>query len=157
MEKRKTLIAMKRYLLLLAAALLFGIAAHAQSCQITESGWGRIKDGISIGHAVQGRTIGEMNIPRWRKTPGGLKIDFDKKEAVISLNGKKPKPYNLMTESQRFQTRDGWSYVEYEALDERNGGCRFWICKHESGAERLLIMYPFVRPDTVYGYMLVRE
>ena len=147
---------MKRYLLLLAAALLLGAAAHAQTWQVTESGWGRIEKSFTP-HYVPKQTLGEINIPRWRKTPGELKVDFAKKEAVLSLKGKKDKHYNLMTESRPYQTRDGWSYVEYETLDDQNAGCRFWICKHESGTERLLILYPFSNPDTIYGYMLVRE
>ena len=148
---------MKGYLLLLVAALFFGTAANAQTWQVVESGWGRVKGGIAIVQAAPKRTIGETNIPRWRKTSGELKVDLDKKEAVLSLKGKKDKHYNLMTESQPFQTRDGWSYVEYEALDGNNAGCRFWFCTHESGIRRVLVFYPFSAPDTVYGYMLGPE
>ena len=147
---------MKRLLVLFALALLAGSAAWAQtkSWQVTESGWGRIENGISNSPSMATRTIGEMNIPRWRKTPGTLNVDFDKREASISLNGKKEKTFYLMTESRPFQTRDGWTYVEYEALDNRNAGCRFWLCTHESGSQRVLLLYPWWRPDTIYGYLL---
>ena len=147
---------MRRWLIISCLLLLTGLAARAEgrTWQVTETGWGRVHTGISIATAYPERTMGEMSIHRWRKAPGTLKVDFDKREATLSLNRKKDKTYILMTESQPSQTRDGWTFVEYEALDGRNAGCRFWLCKHESGAERLLIFYPFGRPDTVYGYLL---
>ena len=148
---------MKRYLLLLTAALLLGTAASAQTWQVTESGWGKVKGGIAIVQAAPKRTIGETDIPRWRKTPGTLRIDFDKREAILSLDRKKDKTFYLMTESRPAQTRDGWTYVEYEALDGNNAGCRFWFCTHENGARRVLVFYPFSAPDTVYGYRLAPE
>ena len=150
---------MKRTLVVLCCLVLAALAARAQSgrWQVSESGWGRIENGISIAHAAAERTMGEMNIHRWRKSPGTLRVDFDKKEAVLSLNGKKDRNFHLMTESRPFQTRDGWTYVEYEALDARNAGCRFWLCTHESGIQRLLILYPYSRPDTIYGYLLTPE
>ena len=152
------LFAMKKTIIIFCLALTAGLSALAQTrtWTVTESGWGRIENGISVAGSFPERSIGEMNIPRWRKTPGTLKVDFDKREAVLSLDRKKEKPFILLTESRPFQTRDGWSYVEYEALDARNAGCRFWICTHESGSQRLLILYPFGRPDTIYGYNLTR-
>lgn len=147
---------MKRFLILFALALLAGPAAWAQtkSWQVTENGWGKIDRGISVVYARPERGMGEINIPRWRKVSGTLTIDFDKKEANLLLSRGKDKRYYLMTESAPHETRDGWTYVEYEALDENNAGCRFWLCKHESGTERLLTLYPFWSPDTIYGYRL---
>lgn len=145
---------MKRLLLFIAAALVaLPLAAQTKTWQIAETGWGRIERAARIG--VAGSTaLGEMNIPRWRKTAGTIKVDYDKREAVISLDRKKDKTFVLMTESRPFRTRDGWTYVEYEALDNRNAVCRFWVCTHENGSQRVLILYPYYSPDTVYGYRL---
>lgn len=147
---------MKRMILILALSLLAVSAAWAQprTWKVTQTGWGRIERGISITHSAPERGIGEMNIPRWRKVSGTLSFDFSKREAVISLDRKKDKTFILLTESRPFQTRDGWTYVEYEALDGTNSGCRFWVCTHESGSQRVLVLYPFYRPDTIYGYNL---
>lgn len=148
---------MKRLILFLAAALMaLPLAAQTKTWQIAETGWGRVEKATRFG--IAGSTaLGEMNIPRWRKANGTLRINFDKKEAVISLKNKKDKSYYLLTESRPFETRDGWTYVEYETLDERNAGCRFWVGVHEGGMERLLVMYPFSNPDTVYGYLLTPD
>ena len=144
-----------RRLLIIALALLTASAAWAQTktWQVTETGWGKIDRGISIVTRPE-RGIGEIFIPRWRKVSGTLTVDFDKKEATLSLSRGKDKRFYLMTESAPRETRDGWTYVEYEGLDGNNAGCRFWLCKHESGAERLLTLYPFWTPDTIYGYRL---
>ena len=148
---------MKRFFLLIAAALLaLPLAAQTKTWQVAESGWGRIEKASRSGLAGP-TALGEMNIPRWRKADGTVKIDFDQREAVITLKNKKVKSFYLMTESRPYQTRDGWTYVEYESLDERNAGCRFWLCTHESGTQRLLVLYPFNNPDTVYGYMIIPE
>ena len=149
---------MKRFLLIIAIALLAGSAAWAQSrtWALSETGWGRVDFALQQG-VIPMHTMGEINIPRWRKATGTLKVDFEKKEAVLSQSRGKDKTFHLMTESRPHETRDGWSYVEYEALDNRNAGCRFWVCKHESGAERLLVFYPYWTPDTVYGYRLTPE
>ena len=148
---------MKKGILILCLALLTGSAAWAQTWKVAETGWGRVENAYSVVAVRSEYALGEMNIPRWRKTAGTLKVDFDKREAVISLDRKKDKTYVLMTESRPFQTRDGWTYVEYEALDNRNAGCRFWVCTHESGSQRVLILYPYYSPDTVYGYRLEPE
>ena len=150
---------MKKCFLLIVFALLAGSAVWAQprTWQVSEYGWGQIKSAISVAHSVPERGLGEINIPRWRKASGTLQVDFDKREAVISMDRKKDKHFYLMTESRPFQTRDGWTYVEYESLDDKNAGCRFWLCTHESGTQRVLILYPFYRPDTIYGYLLTPE
>ena len=145
---------MKKGILILCLALLTGSAAMAQTWKVSETGWGRIENTYSAQAIRSEYALGEMNIPRWRKTAGTLKVDFDKREAVISLDRKKDKTFVLLTESRPCQTRDGWTYVEYEALDNRNAGCRFWVCTHESGSQRVLILYPYYSPDTVYGYRL---
>lgn len=145
---------MKKGILILCLALLTGSAAMAQTWKVAETGWGRIEDTYSAVNIRSEYAIGEMNIPRWRKTAGTLKVDYDKREAVISLDRKKDKTFVLLTESRPFRTRDGWTYVEYEALDNRNAGCRFWVCTHENGSQRVLILYPYYSPDTVYGYRL---
>ncbi|MCR4859946.1 MAG: hypothetical protein K5910_04710 [Bacteroidales bacterium] len=149
---------MKRVLLIISLALLAVSAAQAQTktWQVTETGWGRIeKTYVSI--LSPGEGVGEMNIPRWRKVSGTLTVDFDRKEAVLSLPRKKGKTFTLLTESKPYTTRDGWTYVDYKALDGSNSVCHFWLCKHESGAERILTLYPWTSPDTVYGYLLTPE
>ena len=77
---------MKRLLLFIAAALVaLPLAAQTKTWQIAETGWGRIERAARIG--VAGSTaLGEMNIPRWRKTDGALRIDCDKKEAAYIHN-----------------------------------------------------------------------
>lgn len=145
---------MKKGIMILCLALLMGLAAQAQTWKVTESGWGRIEHSYAVTAVRSEHAIGEMNIPRWRKTAGTIKVDYDKREAVISLDRKKDKTFVLMTESRPFRTRDGWTYVEYEALDNRNAGCRFLVCTHENGSQRVLILYPYYSPDTVYGYRL---
>jgi len=149
---------MKKVSLILALALLAGSAAWGQTktWQVTETGWGRIEKAFRTFPPV-GAGIGEMNIPRWRKAAGTLTIDFDRKEAVLSLPRKKGTTFRLLTESQPYKTRDGWTYVDYQALDGSSTVCRFWLCTHESGAERLLTLYPWTVPDTVYGYRLSVE
>lgn len=148
---------MKRIFLLIFTALLaLPLAAQKETFQVVETGWGRIEKAYRFG-VPSTAALGEMNVPRWRKISGTLLVDFDNKEAVITLKNKKVKSYYLMTESRPYQTRDGWTYVEYEALDERNAGCRFWLCTHESGTRRLLVLYPFSTPDTIYGYMIIPD
>ena len=127
---------------------------QGETFPLTETGWGRIEKSYQNGILTN---LGEINIPRWRKASGSFTVDFDKKEAVLSQSRGKDKTFYLLTESRPHETRDGWSYVEYEALDNHNAGCRFWVCKHESGAERVLVFYPYWTPDTVYGYRLTPE
>ncbi|MBQ9173748.1 MAG: hypothetical protein IJ161_08485 [Bacteroidales bacterium] len=149
---------MKRLATIFSFALLSATACPGQtrSWEITQSGWGHIQEGISVVFSAPEVTIGEINIPRWRDTPGTVTIDFGKRVASIVINKKKvkTKEYDLMTESEPHKTRDGWTFTEYEGLDELNEGCRFWICRHESGSERILILKPYRRPHTVYGYKL---
>ncbi|MCR4824804.1 MAG: hypothetical protein K5849_05540 [Bacteroidales bacterium] len=151
---------MRKWILLFCLALASGwtVQAQTKSWSITETGWGRVELARTYGSLnIYEGGIREMNIPRWRTASGTLRIDYDKREASLSVGRKKEKTFLLLTESRPFTTRDGWSYVEYESLDERNSGCRFLVCTHESGAERLLILYPFSRPDTIYGYRLTPE
>jgi len=149
---------MKRIVLFFSFALLFTMACHVQtrSWKITQSGWGHIQEGISVVFSAPEVSVGEINIPRWRETPGTVTIDFGKRTASIVIDKKKgkTKEYDLMTESEPHKTRDGWTFTEYEGLDELNEGCRFWLCRHESGSERILILKPYRRPHTVYGYSL---
>ena len=146
---------MKKTVLILFLGLLAGISAAAQTVnyRVLETGWGRIEKSYRQSTLVE-LGVGEMNIPRWRKTSGTLRIDFDRKEVVLSIRGKKDKTFTLLSESRPFATRDGWSYVDYMGLDGNNSVCHFWLCKHESGAQRLLTLYPWMVPDTVYGYRL---
>lgn len=122
---------------------------QSEKYQLTETGWGRIEKSYQNGILTN---LGEINIPRWRKASGSFTVDFDKKEAVLSQRGKKDKTFTLLSETSPKQTRDGWTYVEYMALDGSNSVCHFWICRHESGWQRLLTLYPWWYPDTVYGY-----
>ena len=147
---------MKKCLLISIFALLaIGTAvAQPRTWQIAQAGWGRIEKGIAIAQAMPEQTVGEIIIPRWRKASGTLTVDFDKKDVVLAQRGKAEKTYNLLTEGNTKTTRAGWSYVEYMALDAHNSVCHFWLCKHESGAARLLLLYPWRYPDTVYGYDL---
>ena len=122
---------------------------QSEKYQLTETGWGRIEKSYQNGILTN---LGEINIPRWRKASGSMTIDFDKKEAVLTQRGKADKTFTLLSETSPKETRDGWTYVEYMALDGNNSVCHFWICRHESGRQRLLTLYPWSRPDTVYGY-----
>lgn len=143
-------------ILLLAAALLTGSAATAQTLHynVLETGWGRIEKNYKQGASPGFSAVGEMNIPRWRKTSGTLTVDLDKKEVTLTQKRKKDKTFTLLSDTTPGQTRDGWTYTEYMALDGNNSVCHFWLCTHESGLRRLLTLYPWSRPDTVYGYML---
>ncbi|MBP5337492.1 MAG: hypothetical protein J6Y63_08325 [Bacteroidales bacterium] len=145
---------MKRLLILLLAAACF-IPLHAQprTYQVSQTGWGRIEKASRSGIPGTG-AVGEMNISRWKKVSGTLTVDFDKKEAILKQNHKKDKTFTMLSDSRPMETRDGWTYVEYMALDGTNSVCHFWLCKHEDGTERLLTLYPWFYPDTVYGYML---
>lgn len=146
---------MKKWMLILALALMSGLACRAQTqtWQLVETGWGRIEKSYQNGWNLLTH-LGEMNIPRWRKAAGSLTIDFDKKEVVLTQRGKADKTFILLSETSPKETRDGWTYVEYMALDAHNSVCHFWLCKHEEGAERLLTLYPWTYPDTIYGYNL---
>ena len=148
---------MKRLLVMtLALAALLPLHAQTKTYRLTETGWGRIEKASRSG--IPGTSaVGEMNIPRWKKASGTFTVDFDRKEAVLSQNRKKDKTFTLLSDSRPMETRDGWSYTEYMALDGTNSVCHFWLCKHENGTERLLTLYPWTVPDTVYGYMLTPE
>ena len=147
---------MKQRLIILCCLLLAGMTAKAQTLtwQLSETGWGRIEKGFAYAAAMPESSIGEMNIPRWRKATGTLTVNFDKKEAVLTQRGKADKTFTLLSESTPKETRDGWTYIEYMALDAHNSVCHFWLCTHAAGAVRLLTLYPWTRPDTVYGYQL---
>ena len=147
---------MKRVIFLFVFALLAIPAAWAQnkSWTLTDSGWGRVDTGSRPLGASPELVMGEINITRWRKASGTVKADFDKKTVVISQNRSKDKKYQLLTESRPSETRDGWSYVVYDAMDSHNSRSRMWICKHENGTERILVFYPAYAPQKVYAYML---
>lgn len=145
---------MKRIVLLFLAALAaLPLCAQTESYRVVETGWGRIEKAVRQGIPTYS-AVGEMNIPRWKKVSGTLTIDFEKKEAVLTQQRKKDKTFTLLSETRPMETRDGWTYVEYMALDGHNSVCHFWLCTHESGIRRLLTLYPWTVPDTVYGYML---
>ena len=145
---------MKRLrILLLAAACFLPLHAQTKTYQVSQTGWGRVEQGSHFG-ILGTSAIGEMNISRWKKVSGTFTVDFDKKEAVLKQNRKKDKTFTLLSDSRPAETRDGWTFVDYMALDGTNSVCHFWLCKHEDGTERLLTLYPWFYPDTVYGYML---
>lgn len=145
---------MKRIVILFLAALAaLPLCAQTETYRVVETGWGRIEKAVRQGISHD-TAIGEMNIPRWRKVSGTLTIDFDKKEVLLTQQRKKDKTFTLLSDSRPMETRDGWTYIEYMALDGHNSVCHFWICTHESGIRRLLTLYPWSFPDTVYGYML---
>lgn len=64
----------------------------AQTWKVAETGWGRIEDTYSAVNIRSEYAIGEMNIPRWRKTAGTIKVDYDKREAVIRWTARKTRP-----------------------------------------------------------------
>ena len=149
---------MRKVFVTLCLMLMVASSAMAQTktWKVVESGWGRIDWGwkqLNPGGAASDMAIDEMNIHRWKKTPGTLTVDFGKNTAELELSRKKSKSFNLLTESQTFKSRDGWTYVEHLAADTSNASCRFWLCENPDGFQRLLVIYP--RARAVYGYMLV--
>ena len=149
---------MRKWMILTVLALLVCVAAQAQprTWRITESGWGRVESSYRQSTLVD-PPLGEMNIPRWRKVSGTLTIDFEKKEVTLSLDRKKDKTFYLLAQHAPAVTRDGWTYDRYMAMDGNSTVCHFWLGVHESGAQRLLTLYSWTLPDTIYGYRLAEE
>lgn len=129
-----------------------GLAAHAQTerYSIKESGWGRTETGLIkfIGTPYEG-TISELDIHRWRKTPGEIVVNFDERELTVR-QGRKEINYVLLTESYTHRIRSGWDYVDYLALENGTTLCRVWICTHESGAKQVCVLFN----NFVQGYRI---
>ena len=148
---------MKRLIVaLVAVALCVSAWGQTKVYRLTETGWGRIGETYKQS-VLADWVVSDIAIHKWKKATGTFTVNFDKREAVLTQRGKADKTFNLLTEGSPKETRDGWTYVEYMALDGHNSVCHFWLCKHESGAERLLTLYPWTVPTAAYGYLLTPE
>ena len=143
---------MKKFILLMVSLVLAcGVmSARTEKYAIPFSGWGRLEirsktNGIS---AIDPK-VSELDIHRWRKAGGELDLDLDGKLVTVRLP-RKEITYNLLTESYVHKANDGWSYVEYLALENDHTFCRVWVCTHEGGDKQFLVLYP----TFVQGYKL---
>ena len=125
-------------------------SAQTERYSIKESGWGRTETGVTkIANIPYEGTISELDIHRWRKTPGEIVVDFDERELTVRL-ARKEINYVLLTESYTHRIRDGWDYVDYLALENGTTLCRVWICTHESGAKQVCVLFN----NFVQGYRI---
>lgn len=143
---------MKKLVLFIAFLLLAGSVASAQTERyvITFSGWGRleVKPRV-VGVSSYDYTVSEVDIHRWRKTDGELILDKEYKRLTLRLP-RKEIDYVLLTDSYVHQSKDGWSYVEHQALENDRTYCRVWDCTHEDGTRQILVLYP----TFVQGYKI---
>ena len=143
---------MKHFTIILAALLLSALAASAQTetYSVTQSGWGRleVKPRV-VGVTSYDYMVSEVDIHRWRKAEGELILDKEYKRLTLRL-ARKEIDYVLLTDSYVHQSKDGWSYVEHQALENDRTYCRVWDCTHEDGSRQILVLYP----SFVQGYKI---
>ena len=145
---------MKRFVLVLLAALFLGLAAASAQTErygITYSGWGRVESGVKLrnGMPVE-RGIHELDIHRWRKSQGEAVLDPGERQLTLRLP-RKEIIYTFLTDSYVHHSQDGWDYVEHFSLENGVSTCSVWICNHEDGSRQILVLYP----NFVQGYKII--
>ena len=144
---------MKRFILLLFAALFLGLvsaSARTERYSITYSGWGRVESGVKLGSAPIESGIHELYVHRWRKTRGEAVLEPEERKLTLRLP-RKEIIYTFLTDSYVHHSQDGWDYVEHFSLENGVSTCNVWICTQEDGTRQILVIYP----NFVQGYKIV--
>ena len=143
---------MKKFIISLFAVALLGCcvaSAQTEKYKVTESGWGRPDFGMSLGAGGNVLTMTELPIHRWRKTKGEAVLDMEERQLTFTLP-RKEIFYHLLTESYVHKDRNGWSYVDYLALENDVTLCHVWVCTHEDGSRQICIVFN----NFVQGYRI---